>query len=989
MAFGRVDFVLSLVEDANGNNPFANEKTTGAFADVDGDGDLDLFKKTLWINDGTGHFTSGHVDGGPNLDTLPGTPGNGGGAGDPEWGGCTKFADVDNDGDVDLLLATEVWLNDGTGTFTRGSWTWDSSAWSCVDGNGDSINCVDEIATMAVGDVNSDGIVDLFLAFGWRRSAGDEDWKGVEVQLGDGTGSFNRAWHSSQQLGAFGSALVDFTGDGVLDLFTMGKKQILWIGLGNGSFTAIPEDGGPSGKTTEPGGDMAAGASNFLWFDADGDGDMDLYLPAWYADSMWINDGTGQFSGAAADDMPSSFLGEIQTSYATAGDLDGDGDTDIILDMWGAPNVWKAFGRNEDAWSTSPGGGFTAPLFGSKAVALGDIDGDGDLDIFIGNGRVTMGYNAMGVQKDDKVLDELWVNDGNGLFTLSSAFTKSDDHLDTAGASWGDANGDGHLDLFLRPSMELWMNNGDLTFTLATGPGAPGSNSGSWGDADGDGDLDLCCPLMLNDGNGAFTASQAGPTNGASWGDADGDGDLDLCCPLMLNDGDGGFAAAVSLQEADIPNVDSFIAQWVDVDNDGDLDIPGWVNDGTGTFTAATVLAATGTDCTADDACDHSDRILRAYFSWDTGRFGDPNAISDQIDPREYDWYALGDINHDGFVDIYLFDCRQSNHVYLNNGAGLFILDAENTLIGSSSDTMGAAFGDLNGDGSLDMVIADMGSAAPASNKMWLSGVCGNDGVRLPFGACGVCSPFAITVGGVRCSECPEHQARNANGECSYCPPGSERVLGATECTSCPLGYQWAEGAACTKCPPGSYAAALGTVACVACPAFSATPGDGATSADDCGCVEGYFLDDAGGTVACQQCRNVLEFSTSIELGANSADSCSCIIGYYLDVVNGTKVCVECDLTVMDCTIPGITVANMPIMAGGWRLSNTTTMVYECFNPAACKGSSGLLNATGQRRRLLGNGGGDVSTAGDSLCAAGHTGFLCATCIDDWCAAQP
>ena len=94
----------------------------------------------------------------------------------------------------------------------------------------------------------------------------------------------------------------------------------------------------------------------------------------------------------------------------------------------------------------------------------------------------------------------------------------------------------------------------------------------------------------------------------------------------------------------------------------------------------------------------------------------------------------------------------------------------------------------------------------------------------------------------------------------------------------------------------------------------------------------------------------------------------------------------------MDCSIPGITLANMPIKPGGWRMSNATSSVYECFNPDACVGNPGVMgsNATQSRRRLsAGDGrrlsaGDGVSTAGDALCALGHTGFLCGTCLENW-----
>ena len=96
----------------------------------------------------------------------------------------------------------------------------------------------------------------------------------------------------------------------------------------------------------------------------------------------------------------------------------------------------------------------------------------------------------------------------------------------------------------------------------------------------------------------------------------------------------------------------------------------------------------------------------------------------------------------------------------------------------------------------------------------------------------------------------------------------------------------------------------------------------------------------------------------------------------------------------MDCSIPGITVANMPIRAGGWRYSGNTTTIIVCFNRDACAGNLGIAapapanttaNATAGRRQLA-TISADLATQtfGDVLCAPGHTGFLCGQCADNW-----
>ena len=229
-------------------------------------------------------------------------------------------------------------------------------------------------------------------------------------------------------------------------------------------------------------------------------------------------------------------------------------------------------------------------------------------------------------------------------------------------------------------------------------------------------------------------------------------------------------------------------------------------------------------------------------------------------------------------------------------------------------------------------------------------------------------------VGSQACLDCGPGTATNQTGQliCPQCVPGFATA---------------AEGSmSCTACDIGEYASSNGTVACKACPAFSTTIASGATTVHECTCVQGYFFDleDSTGRAKCQQCGNVLAFSTTNFAGATSADECGCIQGYFLEANATSRMCVACDPALMDCSIPGITLANMPIKPGGWRLSNTTSRVYPCFNPGACSPTAG--NTTRRRRLDAAENGG--STAGNALCAPGHTGFLCGTCIEDWYAAH-
>ena len=181
----------------------------------------------------------------------------------------------------------------------------------------------------------------------------------------------------------------------------------------------------------------------------------------------------------------------------------------------------------------------------------------------------------------------------------------------TAGAAWGDIDGDDDLDLFVpdkgSPS-KLFVNGGSTFVDEAEARGVAGGDAQSLGavfaDYDNDADQDLFVTnlgtnfLYENDGTGNFieraaeagVAGAHGPNQSASWGDYDGDGSIDLyvsrhvICQndvgmphpdvLYHNDGDGTFTDVTALLEREgSTNGAGFQALWFDYDSDGDLDI--------------------------------------------------------------------------------------------------------------------------------------------------------------------------------------------------------------------------------------------------------------------------------------------------------------------------------------------------------------------------------------------------------------------------------
>lgn len=256
----------------------------------------------------------------------------------------------------------------------------------------------------------------------------------------------------------------------------------------------------------------------------------------------------------------------LRTTYRAMGDLDNDGDLDVL-------NV------NGSILLINDGNGNFTYLTNDKtglnygrdySGAFGDIDNDGDLDIFLCS---TWGENR------------LFRNNGNLTFTdITQQAGLKGINTYTVNAVFGDLNNDGHLDLFVGAyggSHYIYLNNGNGTFTRVLPSFSEGVQNVELGDIDGDGDLDVVvcsgsAVIYKNDGTGRFTRHLALP--GSYWdaglGDIDNDGHLDIVTlnpgRVFYNDGQGNFSLSNSVA---LPRSGVYTISLADFDNDGDLDI--------------------------------------------------------------------------------------------------------------------------------------------------------------------------------------------------------------------------------------------------------------------------------------------------------------------------------------------------------------------------------------------------------------------------------
>ncbi|MCA8963831.1 MAG: VCBS repeat-containing protein, partial [Planctomycetes bacterium] len=435
--------------------------------------------------------------------------------------------------------------------------------------------------------------------------------------------------------------------------------------------------------------------------DVDGDGDLDMVVGnKGQQDRLYLNDGTGTFSDATANRMP--FDNDNTTSVAL-GDVDGDGDLDLVFGSFGYLGTTQNrlyLNNGTGVFSDATASQMPVDFDSTVAVALGDVDGDGDLDIVIGN------FGYLGTPQN-----RLYLNNGTGVFSDATTSRLPVDIDSTDALALGDVDGDGDLDIVignLGQQNRLYINDGTGTFSDDTASRMPMANDATrslaFGDVDGDGDLDMLIGngqqrLYVNDGTGTYSDATAtrmpvanDATQSVTLGDVDGDGDLDMVFGnfgqnrLHINDGTGQFSeSTTSRMPAETSQTSAVVLG--DVDGDGDLDLvlgqygfPGgqpnrlYTNDGTGTFSDATATRMPP-DC-------------------------DPtNAV------------ALGDIDGDGDLDMVLGNSpyvgRPQNRLLLNDGTGTFSDATAGRMPLVNDGTRSVALGDVDGDGDLDMLIGN------------------------------------------------------------------------------------------------------------------------------------------------------------------------------------------------------------------------------------------------------------------------------------------
>ncbi|CAM9302784.1 unnamed protein product, partial [Ectocarpus sp. 8 AP-2014] len=361
-------------------------------------------------------------------------------------------ADLDDDGDLDLLVGTyfEDWVRwyeneDGKGTF--------SEAMDVASGYGGA-------ASIDVGDLDGDGSPDVVVAF---QTTFQLTWFSNLDGLGEfSVGTDIDTYEDGDQSRSV--KVADLDGDGDLDVIMASKlgDRVTWYENtdGEGTFAL-----GHNISTT------TNGAITLALADLDGDDDLDIVSASVFSGLAWYenSNGSGAFSlGVSLESADDPAGGK---DVVTA-DIDGDGDIDIIAASFDGNHTAGSFPDGRILWLENDGSGSFAEgkdiglLESARNVVAVDLDNDGDIDLVACDGvggSIVWYENTDGTGNFSEAID---ITTDVGVHSLIAVDLDSDGDIDIATAN----RDDGHVTWYENLLIEIddGDGGGDATGTTAT-----------------------------------------------------------------------------------------------------------------------------------------------------------------------------------------------------------------------------------------------------------------------------------------------------------------------------------------------------------------------------------------------------------------------------------------------------------------------------------------------------------------------------------------
>lgn len=335
-------------------------------------------------------------------------------------------------------------------------------------------------SAVAFSDIDEDSDLDILIT-GWNSTE-----KIIKLYTNDSNGNFTEVPEIPFEAVSKGDiAFSDVDNDGDQDVLITGLDNSnswtskLYSNDGNGDFTEVVDT--PFENVID---------SSIAFSDIDGDGDEDVIITGvgvfmnLAVTKLYINDGSGNFT-----EMTNTPFVDVELGSVAFSDIDNDGDEDVLITGYNS-----SLGSVARLYINNGLGNFSlvtnTPFIGVSvsSIAFADVDNDNDKDVFItGNNNSYYGR-----------ISKLYINEGTTLFTEASGtqFTE----VAFSSVAFSDVDNDGDQDLLVTGRndtddkiSELYLNNGNSTFTEVTPSPFDGSSSGSvaFADVDGDSDKDV------------------------------------------------------------------------------------------------------------------------------------------------------------------------------------------------------------------------------------------------------------------------------------------------------------------------------------------------------------------------------------------------------------------------------------------------------------------------------------------------------------------